>query len=154
MKMKNFKKENYFSVALNEATDNIEISSNSSKLEEKIQDEIQFRRELEWFYQSKSSCIENREEVFLRISTNKRFVETSRGVSIPLGEARRLYVDIMLRGQTRHAINDAIYIIKNLDQWDSIIQIGCHRISVNSILSIGKFLLKKTGRRKGWEIPT
>ena len=150
--MKNFKKENYFNVALNEATDNIEICSNLEELEEKIQDEIQFRRELEWFYKSKISCIENREEVFLRISKNKRFVETSRGASLSVGKARKLYINIM-RGQTKHDINDSIYIIK-LDQWISIVQIGCHALKINDIISIGEFLLKKTGRRKSWEIPT
>ena len=151
--MKNYiKKENYFNVALNEATDNIEICSNLEELEEKMQDEIKFRRELEWFYNAKISLMEDREEVFLRISTNKRFVETSRGVSLSLGAARKLYVDIM-RGQVRHDINDSTYIINKLNKWVSIIRIGCHTIKVDDIISIGEFLLKKTGRRKRWEIP-
>ena len=118
-----------------------------------MQDEFQFPTELEWFYQARISCIENREEVFLRISKNKRFVETSRGAALSVGKARRLYVDIM-HGKTRHAINDSTYIINKLNKWVSTIRIGCHTIKVDDIISIGEFLLKKTGRRKSWEIPT
>tara|TARA_R110000787_G_scaffold182965_1_gene294965 strand:+ start:518 stop:1393 length:876 start_codon:yes stop_codon:yes gene_type:complete len=75
---------------------------------------------------------------YLRISENGLFVETSQSIKIDLNDARKLYVAIK-RKVNIDGEKIGYYTVNKID--DKALIIGCHKIDLKSVISVGEKLI-------------
>lgn len=76
-------------------------------------------------------------DAYVRISKDKKYIETSKGVKVPVKEARALYNKI-LKGEDIKGFKIGYYTVISLK---SKLKIGCHSINLKNMHKVGKQLL-------------
>jgi len=98
----------------------------------------QFRKELKEFFAYKRNYIYyGIGEDYCRISEDKQFIETSQRVSVPIKEAKILYL-LIKNGKDIKGHNISGYTVISLN---GVLEIGCHKINVKNMTEIGEKIL-------------
>jgi hypothetical protein len=95
--------------------------------------------EINAFLNYKTDYINNYKinDAYIRISKDKKCIETSKGVKVPVREARALYNKI-LKGEDIKGFKIGYYTVISLK---SKLKIGCHNINLKNMHEVGKQLL-------------
>lgn len=109
----------------------------AKKLDEKRQKKL--KKDISDFLKYKIDYIHGDVD-FLRISKNRLFVETSQSVQINIKEAKMLYLAI-LKGADIVGYEIGYYTVKSID--NSQLTVGCHRINLESVKTVGEQIITK-----------
>ena len=123
-----------------EAIEKIKAKGKKDALKQKAKDKREFKTKLDKFNTYKIDRFKIGEFDYLRLSENKKFVETSKNIRIEKNEAKKLYFAIKkkidIRGQ-----KIGYYTINKID--NKALTVGCHKICIKSVQKVGELLISK-----------
>lgn len=89
------------------------------------------------FFNYKKDYIYNSNEAYIRISKNGENIETSKGVKVPVREAKILY-DKIVRSEDIKGFKISHFTVIGIN---GCLKIGCHNINIENMHNVGKKLL-------------
>jgi len=123
-----------------EAIEKIKAKGKKDAIKQKAKDKREFKTKLDKFNTYKIDRFKIGEFDYLRLSENKKFVETSKNIRIEKNEAKKLYFAIKkkidIRGQ-----KIGYYTINKID--NKALTVGCHKICIKSVQKVGELLISK-----------
>lgn len=123
-----------------EAIEKIKAKGKKDAIKQKAKDKRELKTKIDKFNAYKIDRFKIGEFDYLRLSENKKFVETSQNIRIEKNEAKKLYFAIKkkvdIKGQ-----KIGYYTINKID--NKALTVGCHKICIKSVQKVGEILISK-----------